>query len=277
MLKKYVDIHVHHQPGQGKFRVKSLLHAMDKADVERIALMSWYGENLEEQRRNVDDVAGILRECPDRIYGLAWIEPKHNTPLSDLERIICEQKYRGFKMIPNGWYPYDQALFPYYEKIAALNVPCLFHSGILFLHTFSSKYCRPVFFEDLFKVERFRFALAHISWPWTDECLALFGQWRSLKKKMGLTSEMFIDTTPGTPPEYREEALKRLIAYQARDSLLFGTDHMVSPGCDFEKLVNGWKSGVRNDARIYDNIRNVDDISEHVFYMNSERFFGIDQ
>ena len=77
----------------------------------------------------------------------------------------------------NHWYPpYDERIFPVYEKIQQLKVPILFYSGILSGNRDSSRFCRPVNFEVMIDLPKIRFALAHIGWPWTDECIAVAGR-----------------------------------------------------------------------------------------------------
>ena len=131
-------------------------------------------------------------------------------------------------MIPNQWYPYEDCVLKYCAKMAAMGLPCLFHAGILYFETFSSRFCRPAYYEALLQVPRFRFALAHVSWPWTDECIALFGQARSAIRGGYSTAEMFIDITPGTPPDYREDALRHLLNFGAEDFMIYGTDLSLS-------------------------------------------------
>ncbi|MBR2983089.1 MAG: hypothetical protein IKC80_07645, partial [Kiritimatiellae bacterium] len=72
-----------------------------------------------------------------------------------------------------------------------------------------------------------RFALAHISWPWCDECIAVYGKLlNAILKRGSEVPEMFIDTTPGTPKIYRRDALVKLytVGYDIRDHIMFGSD-----------------------------------------------------
>ena len=83
-----------------------------------------------------------------------------------------------------------------------------------------------------------RFALAHVSWPWVDECLAVYGKFlNALTRRRELSVEMFIDTTPGTPRIYRQEVLTKLmtIGYDVEHNILFGTD-CVARGAPFVGL-----------------------------------------
>jgi predicted TIM-barrel fold metal-dependent hydrolase len=267
---KFNDIHIHYGK-ECKLSVKEILKTMDKLGLEKIAIMSWYGENLDDQEDGIEHIANIISECPDRLYGLAWIEPKHNTPIGSLEKIICEKKFSGFKMIPNTWYPYEDRILRYCEKMAELNVPCLFHSGILYspVPTYSSKYCRPVFYEDMTKINNFKFALAHVSWPWVDECIALFGQWQ-YSNSHGSTSEMFIDITPGTPPLYRKDAFIKLISFNAEENILFGTDTTLSGS--YMEYKGGMKT-FKADVGLFKKLSVSENAIKKITSKNFERFF----
>ncbi|GEM_PF-4217450 len=87
----FCDIHLHHKPGKKEVDTSQLLAVMDKSGVEKIALFSWYGANLEEQEENIRQVEKIFSAAPDRIYGLAWIEPAHGTKLE----FLVENWYSG--------------------------------------------------------------------------------------------------------------------------------------------------------------------------------------
>ncbi|MCD6469707.1 hypothetical protein J7L29_02790 [Candidatus Bathyarchaeota archaeon] len=43
-------------------------------------------------------------------------------------------------MIPDHWYPYDEFMYPIYERVEELGVPIIFHSGILFGFKDSSRF-----------------------------------------------------------------------------------------------------------------------------------------
>ena len=68
----------------------------------------------------------------------------------------------------------------------------------------SGPYNRPVGFESLLEVQGLRFCMAHVSWPWCDELVAVYGKvLNGYTNRRDLTVEMFVDITPGTPPIYR--------------------------------------------------------------------------
>ena len=117
-----------------------------------------------------------------------------------------------------------------YRRAQELGVPILFHSGILWSWGDTSRFCRPCEFEVLMEYPRVRFALAHISWPWTDECLAVVGKISHMRRARGYEGpQAFVDLTPGTPPVYREEALRRALAYVGEDGLPVSYTHLTLP------------------------------------------------
>jgi len=215
------DCHVH---SRGDATASEILKAMDEGEVEKMILFAPYGDTPEKMRAATDYMAGIQAEAPDRILGFCWIEPRHEGAADELERAIVEKKLVGCKMIPKNWYPYDEIVFPVYEKAQDLRIPMLFHSGILWGAGDWSRFCRPCFYEALLHFPKVKFALAHISWPWTDECLATAGHFRSQARSDLSKMQMYVDVTPGAPAFYREDALDKALKYLGPDRLIWGSD-----------------------------------------------------
>jgi len=145
----------------------------------------------------------------------------------------------GFKVICNRHFPGDDRPMQIWERIAKAGKPILFHSGILYGSGPWSQYNRPVGFEPLFEIPHLRFALAHVSWPWCDENLAVYGYWQSRREHNTTSAEMFIDTTPGTPHIYRREVFKKIytIGYDIENNLIFGTDCNSNYSSDYTKEI----------------------------------------
>lgn len=185
------------------------------------------------------------------LFPFYWIDPV--APGAEkLVDLAVEKGMYGFKVLPGFFMPGDTRAIPVYQRIAAAGKPILFHSGILWDGRPSSKYTRPGNYEELLAVPGLRFALAHVSWPWHDECISVYGKILDCHHIHGdALPEMFIDLTPGTPPIYRKEVLTKLfkVGYDVKDHILFGTD-----GTTPTYGVNWSREWQERDAAIYEEL-----------------------
>lgn len=269
------DCHVH---CRGDDKGEDVLRAMDEAGIERINLFGRYPgprddpnahTSRDDVRETIDHVAAVQAADPERIFGLLFANPRAEGMLEEIEYGIAGRGLRGIKMIPDHWSPTDELLLPIYEKMRELGKPIQFHSGILYGFGDSSRYCRPVLFEALVNFPGLRFSLAHIGWPWVDECIAVYGRFRAALRPEAEKCQMWIDTCRGTPDAWREEALRKAIPFCGIDRLMFGTD--------------SWPGGLAQQARVHVGkdlvlLRDVIGVSkeqiETFFWGACERFFG---
>lgn len=207
-----------------------------------------------------------------RWYPFLWIDPTEPDAAAQVDAAV-QEGIAGFKVICARHDPCADAAMPVYARIAHHGKPLLFHSGILWDGQPSSRHNRPAGFEGLLAVEGLRFALAHISWPWCDECLAVYGKFQnalSLAPDIGV--EMFIDITPGTPPIYRRDALTRLhtIGYDIVHNILFGSD------CSAPAYNVQWVLDTRaRDGAIYEELGLSQDTLALTYGRNLLRFLGL--
>lgn len=292
-----IDCHVH---SLGVEKTDVILKGMDKAGINKAIIFSPYPSpymGLEEkiiprtapgvtrhlefsypnvasekQMEAVEFIARLQKEAPDRIVGFVWLEPRLKDAVQILEWAVTSKELKGIKMIPDHWYPYDEFMYPIYKKAEELNIPILFHSGILYGFKDSSRFCRPVNYEVLLSFPNLRFALAHVSWPWVDECIAVWGRFRASLEEIERARkevQMFIDATPGTPLIYRRDALQKVMAFGAEDNVLFGTD------CTAGRLEYG-KYHVERDVAILRQVIGVSKKTVDKFLGgNASRFLGL--
>ncbi len=84
--------------------------------------------------------------------------------------------------------------------------------------------------------------------------------------------EMFIDTTPGTPPLYRRDALTRLftVGYDVARNVFFGSDnHANTYNAAYAR------SWIERDRAIFAEIGVEETIINNVFSENLKRFLGV--
>ena len=221
-------------------------------------------------RGNIADVMEFTKGEPD-LYPFYWIDPIEDGAAEQVE-MAAEAGVAGFKVICCRHYPQDDRAMKIYQRIAAKKLPMLFHSGILYNPGPSGEYNRPCNFEHLIFVDGLRFALAHVSWPWCDELIAVFGKWNFMANEMKVvSSEMYVDTTPGTPAIYREDALRKLLCVgyaPLTGRIIFGTD----ASSDYN--VEWVKRCISNDLFIFDKLNVPAVIREKIFHKNLMSFLA---
>lgn len=235
-----IDVHVHCKGGE---EGEKILPAMDELGLERIVLMSappHYSLATEEgeirgHREVIDEIARVVAPDPDRLLGFAWIEPTLPDGEEMIDYALGEKQMVGIKMIPNQWYPDDERAQRCYQKIAGYEKPMLFHSGILWSRGNTSKYCRPAEFEIMMDYPKIRFALAHMSWPWTDECIAVADKLKCTQPEQGHEWSCWVDITTGAPREWKVEALRKALSYMGHEHLLYGSDSGLPKGADYSR------------------------------------------
>src|SRR5690606_4643703 len=92
-------------------------------------------------------LARLIANHTDRLIGFAVVNPSLANAPEDL-RHAHDLGLPGLKMVPAGWYPYDDCAHRVYETASALKIPILFHSGI-FIDGKSGRFCRPAFYEAI--------------------------------------------------------------------------------------------------------------------------------
>ena len=244
-----IDCHVHtDSEPQSK---EELIKQLDIAGIDRMVLLSFHPASFCREEctdgvfsgKPMAPAAALAQAMEwaafsERIIPFFWIDPLEEDALDQVDKAVAAG-IAGFKVICNRHFPGDERPMQVWERIARAGKPILFHSGILYGNGPWSRYNRPVGFEPLFEIPHLRFALAHVSWPWCDENLAVYGFWQSRKNRRTTSAEMFIDTTPGTPRIYRREVFSKIytIGYDIENNLIFGSDCSNKYRSDYAKKI----------------------------------------
>lgn len=269
---KRFDMHIH--CWDKPVDPEKLLRQMGNGDIFGGVVFSYWpkehrpdGVDLETR---MNQVLNACRDYPGRLFPVLWIHP-HEPNAPQIAEEAVRRGIMGFKMICNNYYVSDPESMELVCKIRDLGKPIFFHSGILWDGGDSSKYNRPLHWESLVNIKGLRFSLGHCSWPWIDECIALYGKFLNAYSN-GMGAEMFFDTTPGTPEIYRRELLTKLytVGYDVADNVMFGTD------CGADNYNYNWTAKwLKIDGAILKELGANEEVFQKMYHDNLLRFLGL--
>ncbi|MEA1949742.1 MAG: amidohydrolase family protein, partial [Planctomycetota bacterium] len=262
-------VHIHH----GKKDPALLMERLAEAGMSGAVAISLppqaYSTGAESAPagERLDDLMAFT-EQQEQLYPLFWIDPTQSDAVEQVGQAVA-RGVAGFKVICHDFDAGDPRAMKVFRAIAEQGKSILFHSGILWDGMPSSPFNRPSQFEALLEVDGLRFALAHISWPWCDELIAVYGKFlNAYDRRPGLSVEMFVDVTPGTPPIYRRDALTKLftVGYDVENNVIFGTD------CDANDYNVAWgREWIARDDEIYEQIGVGPEVRKKIYHDNLMR------
>ncbi len=269
-----IDVHVHSRGGEDGNKI---LKALDEVGLERIVLISrpphWSFITQQADpvghQAVIDDIARMVAPDPSRLLGFAWIEPSLADAEQAVDYALGEKQLRGVKMIPHFWYPDDPRAQACYRRIESYRAPMLFHSGILWWRGNTSKYCRPVEYEIMMEYPGIRFALAHMSWPWTDESISVCQKFRYMQPEFGDEWTCFLDITTGAPRIHKVNALRTALALLGDSHILYGSD------CADPENPNAYRRNLQPDHDMLREAGASDETIDRVFRQNAKTWLGI--
>jgi predicted TIM-barrel fold metal-dependent hydrolase len=187
-----------------------------------------------------EEIATACAEHADVLIPFASIDPAKGEPgAREARRLVAEFGVRGFKFHPSlqAFAPNDRAAFPLYAVIEELGVPAIFHTGQTGIGArvrggggIRLKYANPIYLDDVaVDFPDLRIVMAHPSFPWQDEALAVATH----------KPNVYIDLS-GWSPKYFPPQLVRYANTLLKEKVLFGSDYpLITPDrwlADFEAL-----------------------------------------
>lgn len=187
-----------------------------------------------------EEVAEAAAANPDVIIPFASIDPhKGRLGAKQATRLVRDYGVRGFKFHPNvqAYAPNDRLAYPLYEAIEAEGAIAVFHTGQTGIGAGTRggggirlKYSNPMLVDDVAAdFPDMPIILAHPSFPWQDEALAVATH----------KPQVYIDLS-GWSPKYFPPQLVQYANTLLRDKMLFGSDYpLLTPDrwlADFAKL-----------------------------------------
>ena len=240
---KIIDAHTHLSGSETGENTEGIVACMDACDVDKafvfaplLNVHSWEltDEHLDDIRNHNDYCADICSDAPERLLGFCVLNPvpqlaggsfKKSVDLmiKEVRRCYHELGLRGVKMIPTHWYPNDPEIIPLYQEIAKLGMYVVFHAGI-FMDGQQGSYCRPTFFEGIRRVPDLKVQLAHLGWPWVDECIAVLDMESNIHGSDPTNWQFKADLSFGPPDDWQLSSWQRAIDSLPQTMLCYGSD-----------------------------------------------------
>jgi len=236
-----LDAHTHLT---GSEEPEQILECMNACAVEKaflfapeldVASRRLTNDHLDDVRKHNDYCADVCSADPDRLLGFCNLIPTPNLADGDLDRavdLMIEEAERCYhelglrgagELVPTRWYPNDSRLLPLWETLAELGMYTVFHSGI-FYDGRESSYCRPTYYEVIHQVPGFKGHLAHVGWPWHDECIAVLNIGSNFMEMDPDEWGFKVDLSFGPPADWQLEVWQRSIDTLPTEMLLYASD-----------------------------------------------------
>ena len=216
---------VYVQAGEGETLVKvglwdrpytpaALVSAMDEAGV-KLGLIP--AQDFGISAVEYEQVRGIAAAAPDRLFGLAGIDPRDIAAgVGKLSHAVGELGFVGAHSYPHwfGLAPDDRAYYPFYMKCLELDVPIQIQAGICF-----QRHKRNVGRADAFDAiavdfPELRIVAIHTGYPWERELIA--AAWKHPNLIIGCDTHH---------PRTWSRDLVEFIAGDGREQVVFGTNY----------------------------------------------------
>ncbi|MDI6907154.1 MAG: amidohydrolase family protein [Thermoanaerobacterales bacterium] len=150
---------------------------LDEAGISKVVCTGRDIESTSAWKVTNDYVARIMNRYPDRIIGLAGIDPnKGPAAVTEVERAINELKLKGVSMDPFGanMYANDRRMYPIYQKCAELDVPVFITIGPLPVGGTYLSYGSPMPVDEVATdFPTLKIVCSHGGWPFTYEMIAI--------------------------------------------------------------------------------------------------------
>jgi predicted TIM-barrel fold metal-dependent hydrolase len=203
------------------FTADEFVAKMDRLGVEKVCVpalkQAFYRKNKMGADFDYLDIAKLVEQYPDRIVGLAGINPfERMEGVRKLEHAVKEYGFKGAHVHPFGFgLPINAAeWFPFYAKCAELDIPVVFQVG----HSaeFMPSACgKPILLDDIaLYFPELKLIGGHCGWPWVEELIAM--AWKHPNVYIAVS---------GHAPKYWDKKLVHFLNSRGKSKVMWGTDY----------------------------------------------------
>jgi predicted TIM-barrel fold metal-dependent hydrolase len=223
---------------QGWATGEQLLSDMDRAGIERVLMQGMYWQHHETCVAQNDWYIACCRQHPDRLLGLAVVQPKAGQLALDEVRRAMDEGLRGLgEMLPyaQGYPIRDPDFLRVVELLIELDLPLCLHISEPVGHVYPGKSTTPL--EDYYWLAT--------QYPELKLILAHWGgllPFYELMKSVNLEN-VYYDTA-ATPLLYHKDVYRAVVDVVGAERILYGSDYplLIYPGQEpepgFDRLLD---------------------------------------
>ena len=169
-------------------------------------------------------VAGYVRRHPDKLIGVAGIDPT-NLPeaMGDIRTAHDELGMKAISVSPaaQDFHPADSRAMQVFGEAARQQMPVFLHQGFQYCLAGKMEFARPALLDEVAReFPQLRLVIAHMGYPWVEECVVLLGKHENIFADISALLHR---------PWQAYNALLSAYHYGVIDKLLFGSDFPYMP------------------------------------------------
>ena len=182
---------------------------------------------LDDFRKKCEEIAGICRDHPGRIFGSFNVDPNHRMDAVRMVEIaVKEFDFRAVRMMGalTNLEPNHKLCYPIYTKCIELGIPIVINVGFPGPLRFA-KYQRPLHLDEvLVAFPELTVVATHIGHPWHLETVALLQKHANFRLM-----------TSGFVPKYVPAEIIHTLNTRAQHKVMFSADYPIQ---DFQRCVD---------------------------------------
>ncbi|MHC9539022.1 MAG: amidohydrolase family protein [Vulcanimicrobiota bacterium] len=188
-----------------------------------------------------ETLRAFLDSDREHLLGYAFLNPLREDGPEYLERAVKECGLKGLKLIATNqkFHPYDERIYPLYEKMVELDIPLLLHMGVSIGYSADFRYANPADLQPVLRdFPELKVMLAHFGTGFFREALLLGYQCENIYYD---TSSSNIWMKYQGYPLTLKDVFKYALDAVGPERIVFGTDSSYFP--------RGYRSDVLMDQK----------------------------
>jgi len=268
-----IVMHAHYLTEEEDFE-KNFIQELDKVGVDKAVVLGNDIQNLMDDKGNFrrefrfrevnEYVSSFIKNYPDRIIGVPYLDPRESNASSSLEKWTLKHHCSGAKIMPSmGFYPNDRKIYSFYEKALELRVPVMIHSGGTGRKDVRQKFTAPLYIDDVaVDFPDLNIIVVHSGKPLIEQTMCLSRR-----------PNVFVETSSlGSPVVFNKELQYILIKERVQRLLtVFGPERVLFGGSDHNYKDIGEFLNQLN--QILDELGIMEKDKEMIFGKGAERIF----